>query len=103
MCVHLCGDLHVCVSLCMYACVLSAHMCLCTCVVHACVFGHMCVYVCMHVCMCICVCMSLCVCFSIREDIRLQMSSSCCLRNLQLQISVTFLQNTLMVYAKLHL
>ena len=77
--------------------------------VHACVFGHMCVYVCMHVCMCICVhvylcvCVSLCVCFSIREDIRLQMSSSCCLRNLQLQISVTFLQNTLMVYAKLHL
>ena len=100
MCVHLCGDLHVCVSLYMYACVLSAHMCLCTCVcMHVCLG----ICVCTHVCMYICVCVSLYVCFSIREDIRLQMSSSCCLRNLQLQISVTFLQNTLMVYAKLHL
>ena len=64
MCVHLCGDLHVCVSLCMYACVLSAHMCLCTCVcMHVCL--GICVCTCVCMCACVFVCVSLCVCFSI--------------------------------------
>ena len=85
----------------MHICV-CVHVCACMCVwAYVCVRVYACVHV--YLCACVFVCVSLCVCFSIREDIRLQMSSSCCLRNLQFQISVTFLQNTLMVYAKLHL
>ena len=87
----------------MHICV-CVHVCACMCVwAYVCVRVYACVHVYLCVCEFVCVCVSLYVCFSIREDIRLQMSSSCCLRNLQLQISVTFLQNTLMVYAKLHL
>ena len=93
MCVHLCGDLHVCVSLCMhvYVCVLSAHVFVCMCV-----WAYVCMCVCMCACVFVCVCefVLVCVYFNIREDIRLQMSSSCCFKEL---ISVTFLQNTLMV------
>ena len=66
--VHICVCVHVCACMCVWA--------------YVCVRVYACVHVYLCACVFVCVCVSLCVCFSIREDIRLQMSSSCCFKEL---------------------
>ena len=60
VCVYACVCMRVCVCVCVYACVcVCVHVC-----VYACVCVHVCVYACVCVCMCVCmyVCMYMCVC-----------------------------------------